>query len=221
MPELGATITLLTKDGGTIHFSVANSGDVDWGTGDVAYRLDVTRDGTLVQQDSQVIANVPAGSPFNHQVSFLGAAVSGTYSLHLVVVDQFGGQTLATSTSEVTHEGPGGPPPTSNAGRAIAGSITHLTKDGATIFFGIRNGSDVDWQPGDVVYEFVCMRDNTVVQSENNTVGALAIGATFERQLGFEGAHLSATYVMAVTAVNQHTREIVATDSIEFEHTAP
>ena len=107
MPETNASISSLFQDGG-IHFTVDNTGDDVWDNGLVVYSLSVTRDGTLVQSDSNAMNGIGPGSAFTHRVDFLGGHVSAAYDIALVVVDQVDGQTLDSQTFRYDHDAGGG-----------------------------------------------------------------------------------------------------------------
>jgi hypothetical protein len=212
MPEIRAAIAYVSKDGGSAFVGIQNTGDVDWGDQDVAYRVDVSRDGTHVQSEGGNVAGIPAGGQFDHTFSFLGESVPGTYAMHCFVVETLSQQTIAEQTVDVEVVDPN-PAPPSNAGRALVGDVT-VNVDGGTIHTAIRNASDVDWQHGDVVFELVVQRadDGTQVQYVNDHVGALAMGAYFTRQDQFLGT-APGEYLLAVNAVNQHDGSLTGSGS--------
>ena len=58
-----------------------------WDQGDVAYRLTVYRDGTLVQEENESIVGLAPGNTFFRSVPFLGAHLKAEYVAVLEVID--------------------------------------------------------------------------------------------------------------------------------------
>ena len=98
-------MTSLFKDG-DIAFEIVNGGDDTWGPGDVAWRLNVTRDGTLVQSANEELSGVPPQGSFGKQVAFLAPGVEGDYDMDLDVFDLRTGDRIGGMVGSFTESAP-------------------------------------------------------------------------------------------------------------------
>lgn len=84
-PQATASIDDFTTE--AVSFQVSNSGELVWGQGEVAYRLTVFRDGTLVQEENEAIVGLAPGRTFFRNTPFLGGHFPAIYIAVLEVAD--------------------------------------------------------------------------------------------------------------------------------------
>jgi hypothetical protein len=218
MPETRAAISSLYQEAG-VHFTVDNTGDDVWDNGLVAYQLTVTRDGTLVQTDSQAMNGIAPGAQFTHRVDFLGAEVSGQYTLQLVVVDQVTGAALATETFVYDHHAAGEAAPDPAAGAPRVASVTSLYKDG-NIFFEVVNGGATTWNAGDVSWQLEVTRAGTVVQSTQEELSGVPPQGSFGKEVQFLAPGVPGTYTMDLRIFDLHSGERIGAMVGDFDEQA-
>jgi hypothetical protein len=102
---LVASVTSLFKDG-DISFEIVNGGEDTWGPGDVAWRLNVTREGTLVQSEQEELSGVPPQGSFSKPVPFLAPGVEGTYDMDLDIFDLRTGARIGGMVGSFTESAP-------------------------------------------------------------------------------------------------------------------
>ena len=85
VPQANAAIDDFTEQ--AVSFQVSNIGELVWGQGDVAYRLTVFREGTLVQEENESIIGLAPGNTFFRSTPFLGAHFPAVYVAVLEVAD--------------------------------------------------------------------------------------------------------------------------------------
>ena len=221
MPETNASISSLYQDGG-VHFTVDNTGDDVWDNGFVAYSLSVTRDGTLVQSDSQVMNGISPGASFAGRVDFLGAHLAATYTLSLTVVDQVDGRTLDTQTVQYEHQtgDAGGGGAVDPAARTLVASVPSLYKDG-DIFFEIVNGGEDTWNQGDVAWRLDVTRDGTVVQSSGEELSGVPPQGSFSTGITFLAPGVEGDYVITLGVFDLRKNEHIGGMVGGFTESAP
>jgi peptidoglycan hydrolase-like protein with peptidoglycan-binding domain len=99
LPQATASIDEFSVE--AVTFQVSNIGELAWGEGEVAYRLTVFRDGTLVQEENQAIVGLAPGRVFFRNTPFLGAHVPAIYIAVLEVIDIQTNNQLAVDTSQL------------------------------------------------------------------------------------------------------------------------
>lgn len=219
MPETNASITSLYQDGG-INFTVDNTGDDVWDNGFVAYSLSVTRDGTLVQSDSNAMNGIAPGGTFPHRVDFLGAHLSATYDISLVVVDQVDGRTLDSQTFRYEHDAGGGAAPADPSTRTLVASVPSLYKDG-DIFFEIVNGGGDTWNQGDVAWRLNVTREGTLVQSANEELSGVPPQGSAPKQVTFLAPGVEGEYTMDLDVFDLRTGDRIGGMVGSFTEAAP
>jgi hypothetical protein len=85
VPQANAAIDEFSEQ--AVSFQVSNIGELVWGPGDVAYRLTVFREGTLVQEENESIVGLTPGHTFFRSTPFLGAHFAALYVAVLEVLD--------------------------------------------------------------------------------------------------------------------------------------
>ena len=72
----------------------------------MAWRLNVTRDGTVVQSANEELSGVPPQGSFGKQVTFLAPGVEGEYAMDLDVFDLRTGDRIGGMVGSFTESAP-------------------------------------------------------------------------------------------------------------------
>jgi peptidoglycan hydrolase-like protein with peptidoglycan-binding domain len=100
LPQARALIVDFNQE--AVSFEVSNIGELTWEPGDVAYRLTVLRDTTVVQEENDAIVGLaPFSSPFSRSTPFLGAHFPAVYNALIEVFDLRTMNLLDASTQEL------------------------------------------------------------------------------------------------------------------------